>query len=389
MPTTAGIRPIILACGTSRSRQAPAPSPHKVPDFIATFDGGEDRLFSIEEIVWDGESDRVLLGKGAGLIETPITLTPGGERNGARGDVLDLSHARHGVLIEDSGDGATLSVSDVSAPKAGSYQVAGAEWIIGSPLGDRIHAGPTTRGIEAGSGDDVIEASGDTLARVQGPRGFDLEIDGGAGADTIIAGAGRIAARGGEGADQFVLGSATSELVIEDAEPRDRVTAPQHVGDVRFEVDAGAPDDLLIRVGRGDLAEGVATVRVRNFHDGDLGLVRSDPGSWKGPGSWKADETSIAAVAADPAIDPAMPSRPSMFIGDGAFLYPDSGDAPSSLEPEFWWAAPPLADAATSGYLEPDAAPGSQTVGPMESLWHAAWTPPEACEMDEGDPCSW
>jgi hypothetical protein len=358
---------------------SPAPSPHKVPDFIATFDGGEDRLFSIEEIVWDGESDRVLLGKGAGLIEEPITLTPGREAPGARGDILDLSHARHGVLVEHSGDGAKLSLSDVSAPRAGSYQVTGAEWIIGSPLSDRIHAGHTTRGIEAGGGDDVIVASGDAFARGQGPRGFDLEIDGGAGADTIIADAGRIAARGGEGADQFLLGSATSELVIEDAEPRDRVTAPWHVGDVRYETDASAPDDLLIRVGRGDLAEGVSTVRVRNFHDGDIGLVRSDPGSWKG------NEAPIAAVAADPAI----PSPPSMLRGDGAFLYPDSGDAPSSFEPEYWWAIVPLADAAASGYMESDAPPVVPPVGQMEILAHTAWAPPEGCEMDEGDPCSW
>jgi hypothetical protein len=270
-------------------------------------------------------------------------------------------------------------LSDVSAPKAGSFQVAGAEWIIGSPLSDRIHAGPTTRGIEAGSGDDVIEASGDALARVQGPRGFDLEIDGGAGADTIIAGAGHIAARGGEGADQFLLGSATSELVIEDAEPRDRVTAPQHVGDVRFEADASARDDLLIRVGRSDLAEGVATVRVRNFHDGDLGLVRSDPGSWKG------NEASIAVVAADPSIDPAVPSRPSMLLGDGAIHYPDSGDAPSSFEPEFWWATTPLADAAASGYMEPDALPA----GALEILWHTAEEAPLGYDRDDAEPCSW
>ncbi len=172
-----------------------------------------------------------------------------------------------------------------------------------------------------------------------------------------------------------MLGSATSELVIEDAEPRDRVTAPWHVGDVRYETDDSAPDDLLIRVGRGDLAEGVATIRVRNFHDGDLGLVRSDPGSWK------VNEAPIAAAAADPA----MPPHPSMLRGDGAFLYPDSGDAPSSFEPEYWWAMPPLADAAASGYIDPNASP----LGPTEILLHTAWALPEGCELDEGEPCSW
>jgi Ca2+-binding RTX toxin-like protein len=355
---------------------SPEPLPHKVPDFVATFDGGEDRLFSIEEIVWDGERDRVLLGKGAGLIEAPVTLTPGGEESGARGDILDLSHARHGLLIDDGGDGLTRIAPLALAPRADGYQVMGAEWIIASPFGDRIHANATTRGIEAGGGDDVVEASGDTArSRVHGPRGFDVEIDGGAGADTIISGAGRNAASGGEGADTFVLGAATSELVIEDAEPWDRVSAPYQKGVVRYEADADAPGDLLIHVGRSKPAGDFATIRVRHFHDGDLGLDRSDPGSW----------TTESAFVAAARADQALPSRPSMPAGDAAFHYPDSTDTPALPEPDWWWVTVPLADVAMDGSTAVDAPHASA----VEILWHTAGEPPHGHDMDDAEPCCW
>src|SRR3972149_3743280 len=63
------------------------------------------------------------------------------------------------------------------------------------------------------------------------PRGFDIEADGGAGDDTIVSGAGRTIAKGGEGADRFVLSTMTFgadivEFVIEDASAEDRAFAP-------------------------------------------------------------------------------------------------------------------------------------------------------------------
>jgi hypothetical protein len=42
---------------------------HKVPNFIAVFDGGLDYLFSIERIQWNAKTDRIVLGKGIDLIE--------------------------------------------------------------------------------------------------------------------------------------------------------------------------------------------------------------------------------------------------------------------------------------------------------------------------------
>ncbi len=183
-------------------RASAEPLQHKIPDFIATFDGGEDRLFSIEEIVWDERSDRVLLGKGAGLVEMPMTLTPGREESGARGDILDLSQAGHGLLIDGSRDDAILISAKGSLSQEGSYRVIGAEWIIASPFSDHIRAGSSTRGIKAGEGDDFIVASGTTSTQTEGPRGFDLEIDGGSGADTIISGGGTCRGQGRRGGGQ-------------------------------------------------------------------------------------------------------------------------------------------------------------------------------------------
>lgn len=53
--------------GEIRIEALPAGAPHRQPDFIVTHPGGQDRLFSIEEILWDGQHDRVTLGKGVGL----------------------------------------------------------------------------------------------------------------------------------------------------------------------------------------------------------------------------------------------------------------------------------------------------------------------------------
>jgi hypothetical protein len=239
--------------------------------------------------------------------------------------------------------------------------VVGAEWIIGSPFGDHIRAGSTTRGIEAGDGDDLIDASGDTSPRTKGPRGFDLEADGGAGADTIISGAGRVAVRGGEGPDMFVLGAATLELVIEDAEPHDRVSAPHRSGEVSFETDETDEGDVLIRVGHSEAANGSAIIRVRNFRDGDLGLSRNDPGSW----------ASDAAVAELP-------------HGDAVFGYASSEG--SATEPEWWWATQSLPGATGCGYALADAA----VEGPGDDiLLRASSADLDGCDMGDTEPCSW
>ena len=74
-----------------------------------------------------------------------------------------------------------------------------------------------------------------------------------------------------------------------------------------------------------------------------------------------------------------------MPLRDAAFHYPDGGDAPLSLEPDWWWAALPLADAAVDGCMASGALPAGQD----EVLWHATWAPPDGFATDDIEPCSW
>lgn len=334
----------------------PAPIPHQSPDFIATFDGGGDQLFSIEEIVWDGESDRVELGRGAGLIEMPITLTPGSETSGSRGDLLDLSRTRHGLLIDGGPDGETCVMPAASAPGTCAYRIAGAEWIIGTPGADRIHAGPATRGVESGGGDDVIDASDGNVAGAIGigPRGFDMEIAGGAGRDVIVSGPGRTAAAGGRGADLFVLGPRTDELVIEDAEPQDRVLAPG-LAEARHETDGRAPNDLLIRIERAGGSD--ALIRVLGFREGDLGLALNST------------------------------DRPLLYPDTGAAFgdaWGEEADAPS-MGLAWWWddVLPIDATRAMGPALSGVAAHATELV------YDGGHVYPDGCNTDDPDPCSW
>jgi hypothetical protein len=159
----------------------------------------------------------------------------------------------------------------------------------------------------------------------------------------------------------FVLGAATLELVIEDAEPHDRVSAPHHSGEVRFETDEGDAGDLVIRIGHSEAANGSAIIRVRNFRDGDLGLLRNDPGSW----------ASDAAVAKLP-------------HGNAVFDYASSEG--SATEPEWWRATQSFPDATGCGYALVDAAaegPGD------EILLRASSAGLDGCDMGDAEPCSW
>ena len=331
----------------------PAPVPHLAPDFIATFDGGEDQLFSIEEIIWDGDSDRVEIGKGAGLIEMPITLTPGSESSGARGDVLDLSRAQHGLLIDAGPDGEACVAPVASGPDTCAYRIAGAEWIIGSPWPDRIHAGPAARGVEGGGGDDFIDASDGNMARSPGPRGFDMEIAGGAGADVIVSGPGRSAVAGGRGADLFVLGPRTDELIIEDAEPQDRVLVPTSA-EARYEMDGRTPNDLLIRAGGAEGSD--ALIRVLGFREGDLGLSLK------------------------------ITDKPLLYPDADAFGYARGEETEAPFTGITWWWDD--ARSAESMHAIGSASWGA-AVHAMGLVYDGGHAHPDVCNANDPDPCSW
>jgi hypothetical protein len=59
--------------GTIRIDVNPDAVRHYRPGFVVTIAGGLDHLYSIEQIAWDPGSDHIVLGKGVGLIERPVT----------------------------------------------------------------------------------------------------------------------------------------------------------------------------------------------------------------------------------------------------------------------------------------------------------------------------
>jgi hypothetical protein len=56
--------------------------PHKLPNYVASFDRGLDHLYSVERIQWNAATDRIVLGKGVGLVEDDIIFGPGASADG-------------------------------------------------------------------------------------------------------------------------------------------------------------------------------------------------------------------------------------------------------------------------------------------------------------------
>jgi hypothetical protein len=67
--------------GEIRVDALPGADPHRQPDFVVSHPGGQDYLYSIEEILWDRASDHVKIGRGVGLVTQP----PDGDRQGGAG----------------------------------------------------------------------------------------------------------------------------------------------------------------------------------------------------------------------------------------------------------------------------------------------------------------
>lgn len=219
--------------GTVTIEGLEAPVPHLVPDFTATHAGGTDRLFSIEKIRWNTTSDTVLVGDGANLIEHRLLFELDTQSESDRGDTLDFSNRNAGLLVAPSDRpdivlvGSQADGGNVFADRGGIW-ASSLEWLIGSKGDDRIYAGATISGVEGGLGNDVL--SGRLVQAFTGlsPDGFDIELEGGAGDDVLVSGAGRSQAVGGEGSDTFVLSAsgAAVEFVIADAGTDDRLFVP-------------------------------------------------------------------------------------------------------------------------------------------------------------------
>lgn len=219
--------------GVVRIERNPNAFNHYTPDYFANYDGGIDWLFSIERVVWNPTSDRVVLGPGVELVSEGLILGLGDQSSGDKGDILDLAELENGLLINAATDGTHHVAAEGASDDDAGMWVQSLEWIVATESADRVYAGESVRGIEGGGGDDLLDGRLATPFVGASPEGYDIELAGGIGNDTLVGGAGRTLMRGGEGDDTFILSAVTGEagrveLVIEEADAGDRLLIPHN-----------------------------------------------------------------------------------------------------------------------------------------------------------------
>lgn len=125
--------------GNVRLEAPPRGEPHRQPDFIARYQGGEDHLYSIEEIVWDGQGDRMTIGPGVGLSATSLKISFNAPAQHGSAHVLDLSQSDVGFDIRSLPDGQLhLLGRGGTGQKTEGLAVTGATVVAGSPSADRF-----------------------------------------------------------------------------------------------------------------------------------------------------------------------------------------------------------------------------------------------------------
>lgn len=200
---------------------------HKVPNLTASFNGGGDQLFSIEAIKWYEETDIIRLGQGVDLLETPVRLNLD-QSSGGRGDELGFQDTAAPLIINVVDNDLISVQTEENAGQDAGYWAQSVEWITGSAGDDRIYAGGSLKGAEGGDGNDTVDGRLAQPLSLTSPKGFDIELSGGNGNDTLISGTGYSIATGGAGADRFVLSamSTQTEFVIADADSNDTLYVP-------------------------------------------------------------------------------------------------------------------------------------------------------------------
>ncbi|MGQ0455747.1 MAG: Ig-like domain-containing protein [Hyphomicrobium sp.] len=229
----------------------------KVATYRATFDGGSDRLFSIEQLAWDRQNDVLTASEGVLLLEKPVILDFKGQ-SGGQGDKLGFENGKDALIINAVND--TMTSIQLSANEGldAGYWAQSIESLTASDRDDRIYAGPAILNVDGGKGDDVIDARLAAPFSGLSASGYDVELTGGDGDDTIVSGAGRTYALGGAGADMFVVSTMSSvegqtiEYVLADADASDKLFVPfdyfrpnrgDYEGSRLFQV-TGAPFDF-------------------------------------------------------------------------------------------------------------------------------------------------
>ena len=207
------------------------PVEHKTPNFIADFEGGQDQLFSIEEVDWFRDKDNVRVGEGVDLLEAPVRLDLNDAPTDGKGDELGFLGSSKPLIINAVND-TMISVQTIANQGLDAgFWAESVEWIAGSAGDDLIYTGATQIGAEGGAGGDLIDARLVPAFTAASPAGWDIEIDGGTGDDIIVSNIGWTTAKGGDGADKFILsglnvGALGTEFRIEDASLDDSLFIP-------------------------------------------------------------------------------------------------------------------------------------------------------------------
>jgi len=193
---------------------------HQLPELIVTSEGFGDRsgsqdwLSSIYDFIVSNKTDQIVIGPNVAITFRKIRFDMGDD-DGGNGDQFDLSQAGGRVMITPV-DPFEFKLDIGLSGTSDAWWIANAEDIIGSAYDDFIYLPSETLRIDGGAGADLIDARNVTAGGKTGARGYDIEIEGGDGNDTIIAGGGRSFIAGGLGDDDYVISAfSTEELVTE------------------------------------------------------------------------------------------------------------------------------------------------------------------------------
>ncbi len=203
---------------------------HKVANYIAVFENGSDQLFSIEAAAWDRSNDRITAGEGVEFLEKPLLLDLQGN-SGGQGDILGFGDGDRDLII-NAVDDTTVSVQALSSlGEDAGYWAQSVEWLAGGGGDDLIYTNASVLGAEGDAGDDTLDGRLSEMFSGGSPEGYDIELYGGEGDDTLVSGSGRTLANGGADSDTFVLSAMGSglgavEFVIDDADADDKLYVP-------------------------------------------------------------------------------------------------------------------------------------------------------------------
>ncbi len=202
------------------------------PDFVMHKSGFDTaNLYSIERIQWSALTDRFFLEE-TKILEDGLLLKMGLEDAG-EGDRFEFAALTEGLeLVATGAQEMFVRVAATATADKGSW-LDSVEWIEASQGNDRIYAASNVHGIEGGNGNDLIDVRLSTPFALSSPLGYDAEIYGGMGDDTLVGGAGRFLMRGEDGADVFIVGAMTEagfagdvEIVVEGADGSDALFVP-------------------------------------------------------------------------------------------------------------------------------------------------------------------